>query len=81
MSNNKKPIKPMPVHTIHINLMNDGSVSVNQFPEDYNTVMKAFRMAEDAVIKHFFKGIVENRYDVNGSKKGSDIVVANKLPV
>ncbi len=83
MSNNKKPVKPVPVNQIQINMMNNGSIQVNNFPEDYNAAMQVFRLAEDAIIRHFFKGIVENRFDANGSKKGSNIVVVkgNQLPV
>ena len=85
MSNNKKPtkpVKPMPVGQIQINLMSDGTVNVN-FPEDYFQTLRALNMAHVAVVQFFFKGIVENRFGQDGRKKGLGIVIAkpNQLPV
>jgi hypothetical protein len=72
---NNKPVRPLPVGQVAINLMSDGTVNVN-FPEDYFQTLQALNMAHVAVVKHFFKGIAENRFGENGVKKGSSIIIA-----
>jgi len=85
---NKKPKnaqpKPLPVGPpMRIIALSNGSISVDSFPEDYNATMRLLHGAQEAVTKHFFRGIKENRYDEHGRKKGSNIVIAkpNQIPV
>jgi hypothetical protein len=85
MSKNTKPEQPapFPVFQITITAMSNGQINVNNFPESYSEAMKVFHAAQHAVVRHFFQGIADNRYDANGVKKGSNIVIAkaNELPV
>ena len=68
------------VGQIKINLLANGGVNVENFPDDCGQAFRAMFMAIDAITAYFLKGVADNTHDAQGHKKDSDILVTKQMP-